>query len=443
MPIRSIAARVCLLVLMGLMTPRALAHPQDGAHADIRVQITDTGVRLDVVINLVFIDAIGPTGRENTQALHEIEEPMVRELLARFFADQNRVTIDGIVAVPTITAFSVVRPGEALLPLFPRTGMRGAIRARLIVDYDVEEPPREVGFVWSVFPPDMTSDIEPMPPISIEAQLTAEGKVTILRFTRDEPEVVWHSSGTTARNRFLEVPQGESAAATIRLPMISLGLGGVLVVLLGWVGVTRSWSQRRGLVAVAMPLLVIGALVTLGVGGIEVADPRGRGGGLPDDAEALAIFGPLHANIYRAFDSTDRNAIYDALARSVDGELLDELFSQIYGSLILYEAGGAVSRVQAVTPIETTVTSIGRVGEDASVGFTVDARWRVKGMVYHWGHSHTRVNEYRAAYTVVNGAQGWRIASNRIIEQFRVELSSTDPTEQEAQPDTTMRVGEL
>lgn len=434
------AGRLAVLVLIVLASPRVLAHPQDGAHADLRVQITDSGVRLDAILNLVFVDAIGPTGRENPQALAEIEEPAVRALLTRFFTDQNRVTIDGRVVEPVITSFSVVRPGEELLGLFPRTGMRGAIRARLLIDYPSDTPPRQVGFVWSVFPPNLMVDTEPKPPIAVEAQLTAEGTVSILRFTRDEPEVIWHSSGVAAGERFEAVPETQDQPATIRLPMVSVGLGVVLVGMLGWVGLTRGWARHRRLVSVGVPVLVIGSLLTLRVGGVEVPDPRAAGSSLPDEARALAIFEPLHANIYRAFDETDRSKIYDALARSVDGELLDGLFNQIYSSLVLYEAGGAVSKVQAVTPIETTVTSIGRLGEDDAPGFTVDARWRVEGMVYHWGHSHTRVNEYRARYTVVHRAQGWRIASNEIIEQFRVDSSSSDPSAPENQ---SQRVGEL
>ena len=51
----------------------------------------------------------------------------------------------------------------------------------------------------------------------------------------------------------------------------------------------------------------------------------------------------------------------------------------------------------------------------------VNARWQVEGVVYHWGHSHSRLNEYRARYTVASVSQGWRIVGVEPLEQRRVD----------------------
>lgn len=175
----------------------------------------------------------------------------------------------------------------------------------------------------------------------------------------------------------------------------------------------------------AAPTALIVAGLTLHVGTIEIQDPFGVGDALPSETEAVEIFAPLHANIYRAFDYTEREQIYDALAESVDGELLEALYSEIFRSLIMQDEGGAVSRVQAVTPLETEITSIGYLPpENTQPSFTLRARWRVEGLVYHWGHSHTRLNEYAAEYTVISTADGWRIGASRVTEQFRVEMEA-------------------
>ena len=63
-----------------------------------------------------------------------------------------------------------------------------------------------------------------------------------------------------------------------------------------------------------------------------------------NEAQALAIFVPLHANIYRAFDYGGESDVYDALAQSVQGELLDRTYRDVRRSLALQEAGGAVDR---------------------------------------------------------------------------------------------------
>ena len=57
----------------------------------------------------------------------------------------------------------------------------------------------------------------------------------------------------------------------------------------------------------------------------------------------------------------------------------------------------------------------------------------MEGQVYHWGHSHTRVNEYEADYAVLSTPAGWRIAASSIREQFRVD--EPDP-ETEGKPFT-------
>jgi hypothetical protein len=142
--------------------------------------------------------------------------------------------------------------------------------------------------------------------------------------------------------------------------------------------------------------------------------------------EALAVFRPLHANIYLAFDYTDEGQVYDALARSVDGQLLDDLYNEIYRSLVMEEEGGAVSRIRHVEPISNRVTSIGLL--EGVIAFSVEARWQVDGAVSHWGHSHSRTNEYLAEYTVVSGPEGWRIAASRVLEQTRVDDGSLPPS---------------
>ena len=144
---------------------------------------------------------------------------------------------------------------------------------------------------------------------------------------------------------------------------------------------------------------------------------------LPSSSEAEQIFLPLHANIYRAFDYTAESDIYDALAQSVDGPLLDTLYNQVYRGLIMQEEGGAVSRVMAVRPVELAVESIGILPDDGRPGFDVLARWQVDGKVTHWGHSHERTNEYQARYTVLQTDQGWRIGGSQVQEQLRVSAT--------------------
>jgi hypothetical protein len=57
----------------------------------------------------------------------------------------------------------------------------------------------------------------------------------------------------------------------------------------------------------------------------------------------------------------------------------------------------------------------------------ITSQWRVRGTVYHWGHSHERTNEYLAKYTIAVVDERWRIVGAEALEQRRVELTP-DPT---------------
>lgn len=404
----------------------AAVHPQDGPHADIRISIDEGGVHIGMMINLAFIDETVAFARESPTAVAEIEEDLLRQLLTEFFGGRNKVEIDGVAVGPIVRDFEMIRPGLENLPLFPLSGMRGLLRARVDVEYPSKAMPRRVRFVWDSYPLDVLSELPEgaaRPPMAVEAQLIAEGTVDILRFTKEEPEITWHGTGLTREERFLEVPEAESAAKAACFPALSLGMavGGLVLAMCGIQRTGRREGERRrvpgAVLLLSGALLLATAPVLRRVGTVEM----GMGVRLPTAVEARAIFEPLHANIYRAFDYEERGAIYDALARSVDGPLLESLYDQIYTSLVMYEEGGAVSRVSAVRMMRAEIGSIGVAGDPPRAMFTLEAQWQVDGVVYHYGHSHRRTNEYVAEYAVGLTEEGWRIKGNRVLSQERLD----------------------
>jgi len=406
-------------------------HPQDGPHADVRIRIDQNAVTFNMQINLVFIDEIAYVPRETPDHVDpDIEEAPIREALLDFFRSKNKVTIDGIEIPPVLREYNFRRPGPELLPLFPRTGMRGLLKAHLIIDYPVKSSPQSVSMIWGGFPPDTYSypDMDPneAPPLVLAALLTSEGTDKIINFSVNEPEYTWHATGLSAADRFEPVPDvaeflPDAESQTLIVPVVSIVVMCLMFATLSTLRLRANWVARKRLFYTSIPAFLIAAGLSLHIGTIEVANPFQSSPKLPTEAEALAIFQPLHANIYRAFDYTDKSDVYDALAQSVEGDLLDSLYREIFRSLIMQDQGGAVSHVQSVTPVETTVDSIGFIVPANQPSFTVTSRWQVEGSVYHWGHSHTRLNEYKAQYMVLLTRAGWRIASSKIIEQFRVD----------------------
>jgi hypothetical protein len=124
----------------------------------------------------------------------------------------------------------------------------------------------------------------------------------------------------------------------------------------------------------------------------------------------------LLRNVYRGFDYRAESDIYDALAQSVAGGLLTDLYLKIKQGLIVQEQGGAVARVN-----EVKVTQAGPADGKLKDGFIERVTWQVTGTVEHWGHIHTRVNEYTADLGIAPAGGAWKIVSLDVTKQTQVK----------------------
>ncbi|MEM9382486.1 MAG: hypothetical protein AAGB93_21210 [Planctomycetota bacterium] len=408
------------LTAAALATPLAAAasgdtlDPRDGPDVDLRIAIEDDEVRFQIITNLAFLDETTDAYREDESRLDPAEAPAAMDALVELFERHNEVAIDGNVVralEPDAALDFEYDPGNpSHIPHFVNYGARAVARTRLTLRYACKAPPRSVSITWGVYPPnaalmDEEGNAEPM---QVMCRLAAGGVDRIVKFQSDEPQFIWHRAAEEGRARFADVPPIRDREAPSP-PWLPLGIAGAaaLGLAVGPRGLRRTVFGPALLVAVA-------------AAGVQIAV---RPVDLPTADEAVAVFEPLHENIYRAFDYTDESDVYDALAQSVDGPLLESLYDEVYRSLVLQEAGGAVSRVAEVRHLDLGVDTVGVVGEEDRPGFVVDARWQVDGAVYHWGHAHTRTNEYRARYTVHAADEGWRIAASEVLEQRRVDAA--------------------
>jgi hypothetical protein len=129
-----------------------------------------------------------------------------------------------------------------------------------------------------------------------------------------------------------------------------------------------------------------------------------------------AVAESLLRNVYRAFDYHTESDIYDALARSVQGDLLADLYLKIKQGLIMQEQGGAVAHVQEVNVVHTEPAE----GKSKD-GFTERVTWQVEGTVEHWGHIHMRVNEYSAELEIEPAGGFWKITAMNVSRQSQVK----------------------
>lgn len=392
--------------------PSRALDPKDGPDVDLRIAVEDDEVRMQIITNLAFLDEMTDTFREMPNTLDPMEAPYAMDALFELFKAENELKVDGAVVQPlpvTVETSFEYDPGdESLYPHFADFGARAVAKTRLTVVYPCTAPPDRVSITWGVYPPNYSLEESDgtVPPSEVTCRLVAGGIEQIVKFSEREPQYIWHRAASENRAHFADVPS-ITDQETKAFPWWAAGATAISA--LGLLAGPK--RLRRPLFG---PLAVV-------LGAVTAVQAASRSIELPTEEEALAIFEPLHENIYRAFAYTDESDVYDALSQSVDGRLLERLYDEVYRSLVMQEEGGAVSRVEEVRHLELDVDSVGVVGDEARAGFEVTALWQVDGVVFHWGHAHSRTNEYHARYTVHAAEEGWRIADSQVLAQRRVD----------------------
>ncbi|GAB4546936.1 MAG: hypothetical protein Tsb0013_06240 [Phycisphaerales bacterium] len=408
---RPILALLCLLAAIGV----ASAHPQDGPHCDLRLVVGERSVTWNIGLNLPFADEIVDVGREAEDVLAAVEEPAMEDALIAHFRSENPVLINGERVDPVVRQFVVGRADLALLPLFPRTGRRALTRFVCILEYPAPEGVDHLEATWSGYPIDILSE-EREPgtapaPMAIEAQLQAEGKVEIVRFLESVPTIVWDAKGADPAASLTGVPAPPSQQPTTH-PARRIGIltaSGLGVALIGMIAFAFAPARKA-----AAGLVGLGCI--LSALGLVIPAPRTQGQSPTiDEAYAASVVEPLLANAYEAFAHTEESVIYDLLARSADGEVLDRLYREVYRAMVVSDHDQGRAIIAGVTPIAIDLDG---AGPDR---FKVQAEWEATGSVYHWGHSHDRTYAYAAEISVSNVDGAWKMSGLTITDQRRLD----------------------
>ena len=159
-------------------------------------------------------------------------------------------------------------------------------------------------------------------PQQIDVEFEEYGRYNYFILSPTEPGFTWHApSDSLETNTVSQITHADphSSQPFPTFPVSILLVGGLTFV------VTRA----RG-TSLAVSGLIVFATAASATVAWQQHHARER---IPQESEAITIFETLHQNIYRAFDYTSQSDIYDALAQSVDGPLLDRMYTDIYQSL--------------------------------------------------------------------------------------------------------------
>ena len=196
--------------------------------------------------------------------------------------------------------------------------------------------------------------------------------------------------------RVLASPPGMLARSMLIGRWLFLGLA--LLAVFNWL---RSRRRVHAVVAAASVLVAVASF------------PVGHDAAL-SDSRARQIVADLLHNVYRAFDFRGEEQIYDTLERSVDGDLLAQIYLETRRGLELANQGGARAKVKEIELLDLYAEPAG------SGGFVATATWNVGGSVGHWGHMHQRRNQYRAEL-IVSPVDGiWKLVDLEILLEERL-----------------------
>jgi len=214
--------------------------------------------------------------------------------------------------------------------------------------------------------------------------------------------------------------EGEAAVAAalglVPLPVLSMALIGFAAIL---------WPRRRRVldelgIDQRRPVrhwAVLGAaLLAIPYGTVAVENPFHEPAA-PSGDDAGRVAASVLFDTYRAFNLTDEDEVFDRLADSVTGDLVENLYLDSRRRLNAGTREGT-----EVTVRDVAVLEIGEPLEEAagSGAFAYQCRWVVTSRVRHLQHIHHRQNVYGGRLTLVADGDRWKIAGIDLTSEDRV-----------------------
>lgn len=141
---------------------------------------------------------------------------------------------------------------------------------------------------------------------------------------------------------------------------------------------------------------------------------RFAGFGSMKEEKQKEVMQTLLMRIYGAFDYRKENQIYDSLAKSVQGDLLQQIYLEIKQTLTIQNKGGVRVKVNVVEILDAETV------ESFSGGYIIKTKWNVSGTVGHWGHTHRRTNQYLAEIKIEAVEGVWKLIDLELLDELRL-----------------------
>ena len=366
-------------------------------------------VRHEVLIRIRDLEQWMDLGLRGEEYIEIDELDTLKQRIESFLLANNTVKVDGEALKPIMDRSNYVTVGISGIQILEqpqRLEISTAI-VGVIIAYLTEGMPQQVSVDWELF----TDQVQQVPATATDP---AGPLPTFL--TPDDNVHTW--------TNFLKnytPPTVAQVALKDTVNRLSIPIGSVAGLLVIFMALWWLWYRRQHQQSFQLPLLtvIVGlliAVVAFPYARFSVNRPTALISGLSNDESEL-IMHSLLKNVYRSFDFRDESDVYDRLALSVQGDLLEEIYLQNRKSFAVKKAGGAQARVKEVEILEARAEPSSTEGK----GFDVKATWTAQGSVGHWGHVHTRKNYYDALVNVQVVDGHWKITGLELLEEKRLD----------------------
>ena len=335
-------------------------------------------VRHETLVRIKDLAAWMDLGLQGDEFIELDEFLPLQERIGQFLLKKSRVEIDGRALKPILDRVSFVKrtmtrtyflDQPERIPL--NTAMIGAV-----VTYLTEGIPQKVTVNWDLF----SDRIQKVPTVAEDPAGPFPSFVT-----PDDPVLVWQNFLKNYQPPTVAEIDVDRKISHIQLPAASIACL-LLALLTGLIIRSRKLQGMSVKLYVGfVAALVVGGALLYPFGRVAVGRPAIMAPAIEKE-QAVSIVKNLLENVYRSFDFREESDIYDRLATSVSGDLLETIYLQNRKSLIIAQAGGARAKVKEVEMQGVTV----QPGQDKSLHMAFHAKWTAMGTVGHWGaHPHS------------------------------------------------------
>ena len=366
-------------------------------------------VRHEVLIRVKDLANWMDLGLRGEEYIEVDELDILKQRIGSFLLSKNIVEVDGEALKPILDRSNYVTVGISGIQILEqpqRLEISTAIIG-VIIAYLTEGMPQQVTVDWELF----TDQVQQVPATATDP---AGPLPTFL--TPDDNVHTW-----TNYLKNYTPPTVAQVAVKDTVNKLSIPLGSLFGLILFIMALWWLWYRRQHQQAFRIPLLtaIAGlfiAVITFPYTQLSVNRPTALISGLSND-ESKLIMHSLLKNVYRSFDFRDESDVYDKLALSVQGDLLEEIYLQNRKSFAVKKAGGAQARVKEIEILDAGAEPL----SSDDKGFGVKAKWTAQGSVGHWGHVHTRKNYYDAMVNVEVIDGYWKITDLELLEEKRLD----------------------